>query len=161
MDLLRLCRVILAFALVLFLCFSASVTAGDIVHDDDDAPKKPGCENDFVLVNSILICYSTQLLLLWFLKWVSFISLWFLLVLFLFPFPFHLDFACLVFERNGRQGSNIPFDFTFLFWYLKEMEDLTGFSSGLVELDSLLIKMSIWVLQLLVFLRTKRVLSIS
>ncbi|XAR55071.1 hypothetical protein NMG60_11030453 [Bertholletia excelsa] len=26
------------------------VSAGDIVHDDDLAPKKPGCENDFVLV---------------------------------------------------------------------------------------------------------------
>ncbi|KAJ9706473.1 hypothetical protein PVL29_001797 [Vitis rotundifolia] len=47
---LRLCCVILAFAVVLFVCFSSSVTAGDIVHDDDDAPKKPGCENDFVLV---------------------------------------------------------------------------------------------------------------
>lgn len=27
-----------------------TVSAGDIVHDDDSAPKKPGCENDFVLV---------------------------------------------------------------------------------------------------------------
>uniref|UniRef100_A0A7C9DSN2 PA domain-containing protein n=1 Tax=Opuntia streptacantha TaxID=393608 RepID=A0A7C9DSN2_OPUST len=27
-----------------------SVRAGDIVHDDDRAPKKPGCENDFILV---------------------------------------------------------------------------------------------------------------
>lgn len=27
-----------------------TVTAGDIVHDDKFAPKKPGCENDFVLV---------------------------------------------------------------------------------------------------------------
>ncbi|RVW16339.1 Signal peptide peptidase-like 2 [Vitis vinifera] len=31
----------------LFLFFRDS---WDIVHDDDDAPKKPGCENDFVLV---------------------------------------------------------------------------------------------------------------
>ena len=74
MDLQRLCCVILAFAVVLFVCFSSSVTAGDIVHDDDDAPKKSGCENDFVLVNRILIFSSTQLLLLWFLKWAALIS---------------------------------------------------------------------------------------
>ncbi|KAL3498864.1 hypothetical protein ACH5RR_041596 [Cinchona calisaya] len=37
---------------ILLVVFSspAKVTAGDIVHDDDSAPKKPGCENDFVLV---------------------------------------------------------------------------------------------------------------
>ncbi|CAA0838751.1 Signal peptide peptidase-like 2 [Striga hermonthica] len=32
------------------LASPARVTAGDIVHDDDLTPKKPGCENDFVLV---------------------------------------------------------------------------------------------------------------
>ncbi|KAK6158208.1 hypothetical protein DH2020_005522 [Rehmannia glutinosa] len=37
-------------ALLMFLSSPVRVTAGDIVHDDDLAPKKPGCENDFVLV---------------------------------------------------------------------------------------------------------------
>ncbi|KAL9406469.1 hypothetical protein Peur_003441 [Populus x canadensis] len=32
------------------VCHPSSVTAGDIVHDDNLAPKKPGCGNDFVLV---------------------------------------------------------------------------------------------------------------
>ncbi|EEF51201.1 signal peptide peptidase-like 2 [Ricinus communis] len=48
MDLLeKLCFVIFV---ILVACYPSSVTAGDIVHDDDLAPKKPGCENDFVLV---------------------------------------------------------------------------------------------------------------
>ncbi|KAL4325502.1 hypothetical protein GQ457_11G024500 [Hibiscus cannabinus] len=50
MDLQGLCRLILVSALISFVCHPCSVTAGDIVHDDDLAPKKPGCENDFVLV---------------------------------------------------------------------------------------------------------------
>lgn len=37
-------------ALVLLLIFPCHVTAGDIVHHDDLTPKKPGCENDFILV---------------------------------------------------------------------------------------------------------------
>ncbi|KAK6137475.1 hypothetical protein DH2020_028780 [Rehmannia glutinosa] len=37
-------------AILMFLSSPVRVTAGDIVHDDDLAPKKPGCENDFVLV---------------------------------------------------------------------------------------------------------------
>ncbi|KAL0331275.1 UNVERIFIED_CONTAM: Signal peptide peptidase-like 2 [Sesamum angustifolium] len=37
-------------ALLVWLSSPTGVTAGDIVHDDDSAPKKPGCENDFVLV---------------------------------------------------------------------------------------------------------------
>ncbi|OIT27923.1 signal peptide peptidase-like 2 [Nicotiana attenuata] len=43
---------IFIYGLVLFfsLNYPAKVTAGDIVHHDDLAPKKPGCENDFVLV---------------------------------------------------------------------------------------------------------------
>ncbi|XP_022875528.1 signal peptide peptidase-like 2 [Olea europaea var. sylvestris] len=35
---------------LLILSSPAKVRAGDIVHDDNSAPKKPGCENDFVLV---------------------------------------------------------------------------------------------------------------
>ncbi|KAJ4712057.1 Signal peptide peptidase-like [Melia azedarach] len=50
MDLRRLSRVVTVLAVISLLCYPASVTAGDIVHDDDLAPKKPGCENDFVLV---------------------------------------------------------------------------------------------------------------
>lgn len=37
-------------ALISLVCHDCTVRAGDIVHDDDSAPKKPGCENDFVLV---------------------------------------------------------------------------------------------------------------
>ncbi|KAL0339427.1 UNVERIFIED_CONTAM: Signal peptide peptidase-like 2 [Sesamum angustifolium] len=36
-------------ALAVFLCVSV-VFAGDIVHQDDVAPKRPGCDNNFVLV---------------------------------------------------------------------------------------------------------------
>lgn len=36
--------------LAVILC-SSLVFAGDIVHQDDVAPKKPGCENNFVLVS--------------------------------------------------------------------------------------------------------------
>ncbi|KAH6756446.1 SIGNAL PEPTIDE PEPTIDASE-LIKE 4 [Perilla frutescens var. hirtella] len=36
-------------AVALFLC-SSVVFGGDIVHQDDIAPKKPGCDNNFVLV---------------------------------------------------------------------------------------------------------------
>ncbi|KAK9927179.1 hypothetical protein M0R45_024378 [Rubus argutus] len=50
MDLQRLCGLVFVSALILLVCNSSSVTAGDIVHDDDSAPKKPGCENNFVLV---------------------------------------------------------------------------------------------------------------
>ncbi|XP_022738189.1 signal peptide peptidase-like 2 [Durio zibethinus] len=50
MDLQSLCRVIFVSTLISLVCLPCSVTAGDIVHDDDSAPKKPGCENDFVLV---------------------------------------------------------------------------------------------------------------
>ncbi|KAL5747509.1 hypothetical protein ACOSP7_024511 [Xanthoceras sorbifolium] len=50
MDLKRLSWVILVLAAISLVCHPTSVTAGDIVHDDDLAPKKPGCENDFVLV---------------------------------------------------------------------------------------------------------------
>ncbi|CAN1253873.1 Signal peptide peptidase-like 2 [Linum perenne] len=45
MDLLKL-SLLICLALILV----ASARAGDIVHDDNLAPKKPGCQNDFVLV---------------------------------------------------------------------------------------------------------------
>ncbi|KAG6781080.1 hypothetical protein POTOM_013963 [Populus tomentosa] len=50
MDLQKLCFVITVTAVISLVCYPSSVTAGDIVHDDNLAPKKPGCENDFVLV---------------------------------------------------------------------------------------------------------------
>ncbi|PSS11398.1 Signal peptide peptidase-like [Actinidia chinensis var. chinensis] len=51
MDLRRIRCVVCIYAVVLlFFNSPCSVTAGDIVHDDDSSPKKPGCENDFVLV---------------------------------------------------------------------------------------------------------------
>ncbi|XWS61762.1 hypothetical protein CRYUN_Cryun07bG0153400 [Craigia yunnanensis] len=50
MDFQSLCRVIFVSALISLVCQSCSVTADDIVQGDDLAPKKPGCENDFVLV---------------------------------------------------------------------------------------------------------------
>ena len=48
-------RVVLVSALVLLVCHTGLVTAGDIVHHDEKAPKKPGCENDFVLVRQALV----------------------------------------------------------------------------------------------------------
>ncbi|XP_021820817.1 signal peptide peptidase-like 2 [Prunus avium] len=50
MDSQRLCGLVFVSALILLVSKPSSVTAGDIVHDDDSAPKKPGCENNFVLV---------------------------------------------------------------------------------------------------------------
>ncbi|KAF9614154.1 hypothetical protein IFM89_015473 [Coptis chinensis] len=38
------------FRVVLFLSVFSLVLGGDIVHHDDRAPKRPGCENNFVLV---------------------------------------------------------------------------------------------------------------
>ncbi|KAF7152426.1 hypothetical protein RHSIM_Rhsim01G0159800 [Rhododendron simsii] len=37
-------------ALIVVLICSSPVHGGDIVHQDDKAPKRPGCDNDFVLV---------------------------------------------------------------------------------------------------------------
>lgn len=31
---------------------------GDIVHHDDVAPMRPGCDNDFVLVNSLFFLFA-------------------------------------------------------------------------------------------------------
>ncbi|XP_028101993.1 signal peptide peptidase-like 4, partial [Camellia sinensis] len=39
-----------AVFLLLLFCSTPVVYAGDIVHQDDVAPKRPGCENNFVLV---------------------------------------------------------------------------------------------------------------
>ncbi|CAI0414509.1 unnamed protein product [Linum tenue] len=50
MDLLNLTFVISLAALLSLVCCSYPVSAGDIVHHDALAPKKPGCENDFILV---------------------------------------------------------------------------------------------------------------
>ncbi|XP_059444158.1 signal peptide peptidase-like 2 isoform X1 [Corylus avellana] len=47
MDLWRTCWVVFVLGVISLAC---SVRAGDIVHEDDLAPKKPGCANDFVLV---------------------------------------------------------------------------------------------------------------
>lgn len=43
-------RILLVSALTLLVLSSCRVKAGDIVHDDEKTPKKPGCANDFVLV---------------------------------------------------------------------------------------------------------------
>ena len=50
MDLTKVCWLIFASAVILLLQSTAPVAAGDIVHDDELTPKKPGCENEFVLV---------------------------------------------------------------------------------------------------------------
>ncbi|CAH9069112.1 unnamed protein product [Cuscuta europaea] len=44
------CLICLLPVLVVVFSDPSRVTAGDIVHHDDLAPQKPGCENDFVLV---------------------------------------------------------------------------------------------------------------
>ncbi|KVH95424.1 Peptidase A22B, signal peptide peptidase [Cynara cardunculus var. scolymus] len=49
MGFLRFCWFVLSL-MVVFFGSPTPVIAGDIVHDDKFAPKKPGCENDFVLV---------------------------------------------------------------------------------------------------------------
>ncbi|CAL5429891.1 unnamed protein product [Camellia sinensis] len=51
MDLRRICWVLCSYTVVLLIFNNpCSVKAGDIVQGDDSAPKKPGCENDFILV---------------------------------------------------------------------------------------------------------------
>lgn len=54
MELKRAC---FALVLVVIVLFSSQVFAGDIVHQDDVAPKKPGCENNFVLVKSLFFLF--------------------------------------------------------------------------------------------------------
>ncbi|KAK9051450.1 hypothetical protein SSX86_028077 [Deinandra increscens subsp. villosa] len=43
-------RAVLEAAVFSLICSFSLVFAGDIVHQDDIAPKKPGCDNNFVLV---------------------------------------------------------------------------------------------------------------
>lgn len=51
MDLRRaVCVVFVSFVVVVTVWCTSPVSAGDIVHDDEWTPKKPGCANRFVLV---------------------------------------------------------------------------------------------------------------
>lgn len=50
MDLRRICWGIVLAAAISLACCPSAVVAGDIVHHDENAPQKPGCKNDFVLV---------------------------------------------------------------------------------------------------------------
>jgi signal peptide peptidase-like protein 2B len=56
-------------AVLLLLAVLAGVAAaGDIIHQDDEAPKIPGCNNDFVLVRLSDPLFLVQLLWINFLK---------------------------------------------------------------------------------------------
>ncbi|KAJ0808132.1 putative succinate--CoA ligase (ADP-forming) [Helianthus annuus] len=46
-------RVVLQVAVFSLICSFSFVFAGDIVHQDDIAPKWPGCDNNFVLVGGV------------------------------------------------------------------------------------------------------------
>lgn len=48
---------VLVLSVISLFCHPWTVRAGDIVQDDDSAPKKPGCENDFVLVNAFSLIF--------------------------------------------------------------------------------------------------------
>lgn len=48
-------RAIYVAVVVLFVVCPWFGSAGDIVHRDPNAPKRPGCENNFVLVRHLLI----------------------------------------------------------------------------------------------------------
>ncbi|CAN1300662.1 Signal peptide peptidase-like 2 [Linum perenne] len=50
MDLQNLSLLVCFAALISLSSSPYPVVAGDVVHDDDSAPKKPGCDNDFALV---------------------------------------------------------------------------------------------------------------
>ncbi|GLT78226.1 hypothetical protein SLA2020_497660 [Shorea laevis] len=50
MDLRRICWVILFTAAISLACCPSTAIAGDTSQDDENAPKKPGCANDFILV---------------------------------------------------------------------------------------------------------------
>lgn len=51
-------------ALAVVLLSSSLVFAGDIVHQDDIAPKRPGCDNNFVLVKLLNFFFFFPFLLL-------------------------------------------------------------------------------------------------
>lgn len=84
MGFVRFCSLICVYAIIVVVFSSpAKVTAGDIVHDDDSAPKKPGCENDFVLVLDLILHISSiHFDFLWFLKGVIFVFITSFLFLF-------------------------------------------------------------------------------
>nr|CAB3448385.1 unnamed protein product [Digitaria exilis] len=42
-----------AAVLLVLAALAGVAAAGDIVHQDDEAPKIPGCSNDFVLVGPL------------------------------------------------------------------------------------------------------------
>lgn len=70
------------FAVAALLC-SSVVFAGDIVHHDDTAPKRPGCENNFVLVK--ILSFLIFILLPFFFCHLSYSAL---------SFPVCVNFFC-------------------------------------------------------------------
>lgn len=46
----------LFLALILVVLLPGFVIGGDIVHEDDEAPKQPNCSNNFVLVRLLCLC---------------------------------------------------------------------------------------------------------
>lgn len=69
MDIIRRKIYILIFVLVSSPCLGS---AGDIVHQDKNAPKRPGCDNNFVLVSRPIFCNSMSILFM-FLEFVIFL----------------------------------------------------------------------------------------
>lgn len=59
------CSIFAVFVVVVVLC-TGLVSGGDIVHQDDIAPSRPGCNNNFVLVifwfliSTVFFCVSVQ-----------------------------------------------------------------------------------------------------
>jgi hypothetical protein len=49
-----------AAALLVLAALVGVAAAGDIVHQDDDAPKIPGCSNDFMLVRAGAVLPSSS-----------------------------------------------------------------------------------------------------
>lgn len=80
-------RTVAAVVAVLLLSCSSVVQGGDIVHHDDKTPRRPGCDNNFVLVRHdfffhkkfptlhiyflFLLCFF-ELLRRWFVPWMVF-----------------------------------------------------------------------------------------
>jgi len=48
-------------ALLMVSALAGPAAGGDIVHRDDEAPKIPGCNNDFILVTSCPLQFSFPL----------------------------------------------------------------------------------------------------